>query len=62
LNKKSSAFAALQQDDEDEEEHDDNDAMTEDTAPTKPKPNPFASASTDVVEDPATVDEDDQIT
>ena len=36
--------------------------MNEGTAPTKPKPNPFAAASNDVVEDPATVDEDDQIT
>ncbi|KAJ6102810.1 hypothetical protein N7486_005237 [Penicillium sp. IBT 16267x] len=64
LNKKtSSAFAALQQNDEDDDEDDDDDdAMKEDTAPTKSKPNPFVSASNDVVEDPATVDEDDQIT
>ncbi|KAJ6006073.1 hypothetical protein N7451_004017 [Penicillium sp. IBT 35674x] len=62
LNKKAQAFAALQQNDEDEEDDDENDAMKEDTAPTKPKPNPFASASNDVMEDPATVDEDDQIT
>ncbi|KAJ5546498.1 hypothetical protein N7494_004083 [Penicillium frequentans] len=63
LNKKAQAFAALQQNDEDEDDDDDeNDAMKEDTAPTKPKQNPFASASNDMVEDPATVDEDDQIT
>ncbi|KAJ5918964.1 hypothetical protein N7466_009907 [Penicillium verhagenii] len=63
LNKKASksAFAALQQDDEDDE--DDNDSMAEDTAPTKSKPNPFAAShEADMVEDPATVDEDDQIT
>ncbi|KAJ5246687.1 hypothetical protein N7468_001670 [Penicillium chermesinum] len=65
LNKKSSAFAALQQDEEDEDE--DDDAMT-DTV-TQSKENPITFSSTGLhpggipaVADPAPIDEDDQIT
>ncbi|KAJ5745854.1 hypothetical protein N7520_011036 [Penicillium odoratum] len=62
LNKKALAFAALQQANDEDDDDDDNDSMTEDTAPVQAKPNPFAAHSIDVVADPETVDEDDQIT
>ncbi|KAJ5279626.1 hypothetical protein N7478_004998 [Penicillium angulare] len=63
LNKKAARFAALQQDDAAEDDDDeDNDEMT-DTAPAQVKPNPFAAHSTNVTaEDPALIDEDNEIT
>lgn len=59
-------FAALQQDQESEGEAGD-DAMAEDTAPSTSTVNAAISQPTPVVanpvaEDPATVDEDDEIT
>lgn len=56
-------FAALQQDNA--EDDDDDDVMAENTEQPKPKPNSFASehaASNPVTSDPASVDEDDEIT
>ena len=66
LNRTASNFAAIQQLDK-EEDDDIDDAMAEDKAPSKTKVNPFASQSTDatsnpVIENPAPVDEDDEIT
>ncbi|KAJ5101960.1 hypothetical protein NUU61_004182 [Penicillium alfredii] len=65
-NQKSSMFAALQQDQESEGEASD-DAMAEDTVPSTSTANAAVSQPTPVVanpvaEDPATVDEDDEIT
>ncbi|KAJ5218646.1 uncharacterized protein N7498_000745 [Penicillium cinerascens] len=65
LNRKSTAFAALQQDDAGDDDDDDDDAMAENPEKPKTKPNPFASANvaeTPAASDPALLDEDDEIT
>ncbi|OQD74897.1 hypothetical protein PENDEC_c009G06233 [Penicillium decumbens] len=69
LNQKSTMFAALQRDNtgDDDDDDDDDDAMAENTEQPKSKSNlnPVASAnvaSTQVANDPALVDEDDEIT
>lgn len=66
MNPKSSTFAALEQDDESEDNDDGDDAMTEITTQPQTTANPFASASNvmsnPVANDPAPVDEDDEIT
>lgn len=60
-------FAALQRDNTGDDDDDDDNAMAENTEQPKSKTNlnPFASAnvaSTQVANDPALVDEDDEIT
>lgn len=64
MNQKSTGFAALQQDDEDEDNNGD-EAMTEVTTEPKPSGNVFASTNVNATPagpDPASVDEDDEIT
>ncbi|KAJ5152174.1 hypothetical protein N7492_010469 [Penicillium capsulatum] len=65
MNKKTSKFAALEQDDE-SDDNDGDEAMTESTTQPQTPANPFASssnvASNPVANDPAPVDEDDEIT
>ncbi|KAJ5587528.1 uncharacterized protein N7459_003293 [Penicillium hispanicum] len=66
MNRKSTMFAALQQDEVNENSDGDN-AMTDSTAPAKSTANSFATqptftTSNPVIDDPAMADEDDEIT